>query len=164
MQSFQSQALPAKLPQHGLLYSGLHRSCQELASGVVLPQEPSLLGPPPALMWKLHGLQGGGTAVPPQSFPGEPLQGNLLVLEHLLPFLLLALVSAGLLPTCSHYSLQLQFLLHSNFSLLPPSQMGSALASTGSDLELGVSGSIPPSKPPQSLLLPKPCHAQEIQT
>lgn len=79
---------------------------------------------PPAPLWILQGLQEGGTAVPPHSSQG--VRGISVVLEHLLPFLLLPLVSAGLLPPYSHYSLQLQFLLHSNFSPLPPSQMGSA--------------------------------------
>lgn len=138
LQSFKSQVSPAKLLQYGLLYSEVHRSCQKLASSVVSPQGPSLLGPPPALMW---GPPGRRHSCPTTILP-TGYRGTSLVLEHFLPFLLLAFVSTGLIPTYSHYSLQLQFLLHSNFSPLPPSQMGSALASSRSDLELGVSGSV----------------------
>lgn len=78
MQSFQSQALPVKLPQHELLYSGVHRSCQELASSVVFSQRPSLLGSLSALMWgppwapeRRHSCP---TTIPPWgTSTGEPL-------------------------------------------------------------------------------------------
>jgi len=190
-----SQALTANLLQCGLLSSWAHRSCQEPApvraplfmGPQVLPGACSSTGSSQghsflqastcssvgssmgcrwrsAPSWTSMGCRGtacltivvftgcrGISAVAPGAPPPSPS---------------LTLVSAELLLSYSHSSLQLKLLLCSSFSpflnvitkVLPPLLMGSALASSGSILELSGTGSVVPSSFSQKSPLWPPCY------
>ncbi|KAM6059669.1 uncharacterized protein LJ206_014270 isoform 2-T2 [Theristicus caerulescens] len=157
-----------------------HKSCQKTCSSMGSPQGHSLLqAHPPALMWILHGLWVDicSTVVLHHRLHRHHLCSSAWSISSSSFFTEFG-ISIVVSLTCSHFSLPaavveqfLPLLKYVIAEALPPSLMGSALASGESVLELAGTGSVGhggsfwhhlTEATPAALWLPKPCHVNPI--